>query len=241
MMKKILFVHGAWQGGWAWEPVINALTSAGCNARALDLPGSGDDNTPVSQVSLDSYAQKIIQEALKFSNRGDIFLVGHSMGGAAVTAAASLAPELFAKIIYVCAFLPQTGESVASLGQLSTELGTPGPIAQYLLDEGVAVLNSDKIAETFFHDYSGPDLGAIIHKFKPQPLAPITTSLVQTEGFERLTKAYIISGEDHAISPLLQKTMAERAGISEIYTLDAGHEPFFTKTSELSKLLIRII
>ena len=38
-----------------------------------------------------------------------VILVGHSMGGVAITAAAERAPEKIAAIVYLTAFMPQSG------------------------------------------------------------------------------------------------------------------------------------
>ncbi|MEI7217439.1 alpha/beta fold hydrolase [Pectobacterium carotovorum] len=119
MSKNFLLVHGAWQGAWVWNKIQPKLTAEGHTVKAIDLPGSGDDQTPATTVSLDAYARKIIDAASLLSAQGKVTLVGHSMGGAAITLAASLAPELFEKLIYVCAILPQNGESVAILGEQS--------------------------------------------------------------------------------------------------------------------------
>lgn len=72
MSKKYLLIHGAWQGAWVWQPVINDLVESGSAMKAIDLPGSGDDQTPASAVSLDSYADRVVDEARKFSTQGDI-------------------------------------------------------------------------------------------------------------------------------------------------------------------------
>lgn len=106
MKTSILLIHGAWQGAWVWDEVTDLLEHRGIRARALDLPGSGNDRTPGTDVTLASYAKAIVAEARAMRSER-LVLVGHSMGGAAITAAASLAPELFARLIYVCAFLPR--------------------------------------------------------------------------------------------------------------------------------------
>lgn len=44
MSKKLMLVHGAWQGQWAWEPIIEKLRNEQVEIVTLDLPGSGTDN-----------------------------------------------------------------------------------------------------------------------------------------------------------------------------------------------------
>ena len=58
-MARFVLVHGAFVGGWVWQPLIEALEDAGHSARALDLPGSGDDSTPVAEVTLPACAARV--------------------------------------------------------------------------------------------------------------------------------------------------------------------------------------
>ncbi|MBA0166552.1 MULTISPECIES: alpha/beta fold hydrolase [Pectobacterium] len=240
MSKNFLLIHGAWQGAWVWNTVQPKLKVDGNTVKAIDLPGSGEDQTPVTAVSLDAYARKIIDAARALSVQGKVTLVGHSMGGAAITLAASLAPDLFEKLIYVCAMLPQNGESVAMLAEQSKKLGTEGPIVQPLLDKGVLVLVPEKIASTFFNDDAENDTDSLLAQFKPQPIQPLTETVTWTEGFINLPKAYIVCTQDLAISPKLQQKMAEKANVGTIYTLDAGHEPFFSQDEKLSEILLTV-
>jgi pimeloyl-ACP methyl ester carboxylesterase len=55
-MSDILLVHGSCHGAWCWRDLIPALTALGHSPRAIDLPSHGADQTPVNDVTLDSYA-----------------------------------------------------------------------------------------------------------------------------------------------------------------------------------------
>ncbi|WP_216365292.1 hypothetical protein [Pectobacterium odoriferum] len=52
MSKNFLLVHGAWQGAWVWNKIQPKLKAEGNTVKAIDLPGSGDDQTSVAAVSL---------------------------------------------------------------------------------------------------------------------------------------------------------------------------------------------
>ena len=92
--------------------MIQQLTTQGIFARAFDLPGSRADQTSISNVTLDTYVQAIIAQANAMPP-GQLVLVGHSIGDA-ITAAAS---NLFHQLVYICAFLPRSSESVAALAK----------------------------------------------------------------------------------------------------------------------------
>jgi pimeloyl-ACP methyl ester carboxylesterase len=106
-MARMVLVHGAWGGAWIWEKVVEPLEALGHKVETLDLPGAGDDHTPLEEINLDLYAERIC-EVLGTSPEQAV-LVGHSMGGMAVTQAASRCPGRVASLIYLAAFLPGGG------------------------------------------------------------------------------------------------------------------------------------
>jgi len=53
-MGTHLLMRGAWQGAWVWNEVISQLTANGISAKAFDLPDSGRDQVPSSEVTLTS-------------------------------------------------------------------------------------------------------------------------------------------------------------------------------------------
>ncbi len=114
-MARIVLVHGAFAGAWCWEPVLPGLRAAGHEVEAIDLPGSGEDPTPVSEVSLDAYAERVCGV---LARGRPAVLVGHSMGGMVVTQAAARCPEHVAALVYVAAFLPGDGQSLMDLVSL---------------------------------------------------------------------------------------------------------------------------
>lgn len=237
MKTNLLLVHGAWQGAWVWDRVITELSVRDIYAQALDLPGSGDDTTPDSEVTLESYARAIIAKAREMPE-GRLVLVGHSMGGAAITAAACMEPELFDRLIYLCAFLPRTGESVASLSKEGYELGASGPKTELIEGGARSRLVRESIAETFLNDCDEDLIAKAIPLFKPQAMKPVLTSVTWSAGFKIIPKAYIHCSLDQAIAPRLQELMATRADVTSVQTLNAGHEPFLSMPHALTQCLV---
>lgn len=233
-----LLVHGAWQGAWVWEAMHALLKVHGGSVHAFDLPGSGNDPTPAAQVTLQAYAQAIVAQARALA-AGPLVLVGHSMGGAAITAAASLAPELFTRLIYVCAFVPRPGESVASLAKEGYALGGSGPQVALVADGHASALQPETIASTFFNDCPPEAVQPLLALFRPQPLAPVTAPATWSEGFQALPKTYVHCSLDRAIAPDLQTRMADRAGITDVRTLESGHEPFISQPAQLAHVLLQ--
>ena len=55
-MSIYVLVHGAWHGAWCWNKVVPLLKKEGHATVTLDLPGHGEDNTPIQEVTLQAYA-----------------------------------------------------------------------------------------------------------------------------------------------------------------------------------------
>ena len=100
-VRNVVLVHGGWVDGSGWEGVYKALKKSG-------------------------YAVTIVQEATTSladdvattkraiaSQNGPVILVGHSYGGAVITEAGT-DPKVVG-LVYVAAFAPDRGESVATL------------------------------------------------------------------------------------------------------------------------------
>ena len=87
-MSTFVLVHGGWSGGWCWDKVVPLLEEAGHEVQAPDLPGSGDDPTPIPEVSLRGYAERIC--GVLDARPEPAVLVGHSSGGSVVSQAANV-------------------------------------------------------------------------------------------------------------------------------------------------------
>ena len=113
-MARFVLVHGAFGGTWAWGRVAPLLRDAGHRAEVVELPGAGSDPTPIAEVTLPAYAQRICS-ILK--DGPPALLVGQSMGGMAITQAAARCPQNVVALAYVAAFAPQEGESLLDLAE----------------------------------------------------------------------------------------------------------------------------
>ena len=240
-MARLVLVHGAFGGAWCWEPVLPGLRAAGHTVETLDLPGSGSDQTPVAEVTLDAYAQRVIDV---LAAGPPAVLVGHSMGGVIVTQAASRAPEHVAALIYLTAFVPVDGESLLAL--TSTPEGAADQIQANLVVSGdppVAVLADDATRDAIYNCCDEHQIEWALAHRRPQPAVPMATPFVldqdKAEAFGALPRSYVFCLQDHS-SPLpLQRLMAERAGCEPVAELDTDHAPYLSRTQELVSTLDR--
>ena len=74
--REVLFVHGAWEGPWAFSPWSAFFTEAGWPARSITLPGHGpgEGNT---RPSLSDYVEALAEAVWEPAKT---ILIGHSMG-----------------------------------------------------------------------------------------------------------------------------------------------------------------
>ncbi|KXY29466.1 alpha/beta hydrolase [Bacillus cereus] len=231
-MSTYVLVHGAWQGEWAWDLVKPQLEAFGHTVITLDLPGSGKDTTPSQNITLDSYVNAVTATIDQQNEK--VILVGHSMGGIVITQTAELIPNKIDKLVYLCAFLPQNGESLGS--KLDGEAGP-----QFSINENdmTAELIPELIEQTFLNaTEDGSIKGASFNQMRPQPLGPFQKELkISEENFGTVNRIYIETTLDRAIPIGFQRRMNTETTYTKIITLEADHSPFFSKTTELVNCL----
>jgi pimeloyl-ACP methyl ester carboxylesterase len=235
-MTRIVLVHGAFAGAWCWEPVLPGLRRAGHEVEAIDLPGGGEDRTPVAEVSLDAYARRICDTLA--GGPEPVVLVGHSMGGMAITQAAARCPESISALVYVAAFAPTEGQSLADLvaypeaadDQVQANLVVSG-------DPPVAELKGEGAIRAIFNCCT-PEQAAWGERHNgPQPLAPfagrVSVPEETREAFERLPRAYVLCTQDHAIPPQMQRRMVADRGCDPVIEIATDHAVWISRTDEL--------
>jgi len=115
-MATIVLVHGAFQGGWVWKWVAEALAERGHTAHRPTLTGCGHHrHRPDPRAGLRAYVDDITQY---ITDEGliDVVLVGHSYAGLICCAVAEAMPETVGRLVLVDGVLPQPGKSFADMG-----------------------------------------------------------------------------------------------------------------------------
>lgn len=233
-MADFLLIHGSCHGAWCWHRVIPALEARGHTARAIDLPGHGLDHTPAASVTLGDYAGAILA-ALS----GPTIVVGHSMAGYPITAAAERDPRLIGALVYVCAYAPVSGLSLADMRRagprqpLAPAIRVDATRTTFGFDPGMA-------DDLFYHDCDAEARSLARLCLCPQPILPQETPLALTPRSQSLPRHYIRCSEDRAIPPEYQATMAERFPPGTAHVLPSSHSPFFSMPGALAGMLDRI-
>ena len=112
-MNTYVLVHGAWASKFVWDEIKLKLEKNGHKVIAPDLPGHGDDQTPVADITMQTYADAIANVVKQQDS--PIILAGHSMGGMVISQVAEMNPGNIAKLVYISAYLPASGQDLQAL------------------------------------------------------------------------------------------------------------------------------
>lgn len=227
-MSELLLIHGSCHGAWCFDLLLAELARLEIPARAIDLPGR--DGSP---TTLDDYARAILTAA-----RPGTILLGHSAGGYAITAAAEADPARFRGLVYLCAYLPEAGQSLADMRRA----GPSQPLLPAIrLAEGRRSFTIDPtLARAAFYQDCPEDLAsAAIARLCPQPVVPQETPL-WPKAAPGLPRHYITCDRDQTIPPACQDRMAAALPPECRHHLPSGHSPFLSMPARLADKLVRI-
>lgn len=233
-MADILLVHGSCHGAWCWRDLIPELEALGHQARAIDMPSHGADPTPVAEVTLDSCAQAIV-DAL----RKDTIVVAHSWGGFPAARAADLAPMRMQHLIFLAAYAPWDGLSLAEMRNLAPRSKLLDAVIR-AQDGKSFMVDPTKATEIFYHDCPEGTMEYAFPRLCPQPIAPHETPISLGNGYASISKSYIRCSDDRTIAPEFQITMTEDWPEKDVYTMPTGHSPFFADPAGLARLIDQI-
>jgi pimeloyl-ACP methyl ester carboxylesterase len=231
-MSTLVLIHGGWHGAWCWDKVTPLLAQAGHEVVALDLPGHGEDRTPAGEVTLEGYADRVVETIDALPE--PVVLVGHSLSGTVISQVAERRPEKIDKLVYVCALLLPSGKSAIEASQGDGE-SVILKNAEVQADQGRIILYEEGMREALYHDCPEEDLERARQLISPQPLAPLGTPVSVTEGnFGSVRRTYVHTTRDRAVSPAAQEKMYAESPCEKVVSMETGHLPFFAAPEELS-------
>jgi len=232
-LSTILLAHGAWSAAWAWKKMRPLMAASGHVFLTPTYTGLGvHAELATPSVDLDTHIEDLLR-VLHYEDVHDVVLLGHSYGGMVATGVADRAAARIAQLIYLDAFVPRSGQSLADLvppeqrekNRISVESG-----------DGWRVPPNPSPADT-----APEDLAWIAERRLPQPLKCFEQPLVLAHGDLRLPRSYIRALRNTG-GPL--ETFAGRARSEpgwRAYEIDASHSPNITAPDALMALLNRVI
>jgi pimeloyl-ACP methyl ester carboxylesterase len=218
-MNNIVLVHGGFVDGAGWEGVYKALKADGYNVSVVQNPTLSLDG--------DVAATKRILAA----QDGPAILVGHSYGGAVITEAGN-DPKV-AGLVYITAFAPDKGESVATL----IKDPPPGAPVPPILppQDGYLLLDSAKFAASFAGDVN-PEKAAFMADSQVPWGVEALSGKISEPAWKKKPSWYLIATDDKMIPPDAQRAMSKRAG-STVVEVKGSHAIYVSQPKAVASLI----
>jgi pimeloyl-ACP methyl ester carboxylesterase len=218
-MNNIVLVHGGFVDGSGWEGVYRKLTKDGYNVSIVQNPTlSLADDVAVTKRTLASQDEPAI-------------LVGHSYGGAVITEAGN-DPKV-AGLVYMTAFAPDKGESVATL----IKDPPPGAPVPPILppQDGYLFLDRAKFPASFAADVDAEKAAFMADSQVPWGVEALSGKISEP-AWKAKPSWYLIATDDKMIPPDAQHSMSKRAG-STVVELKGSHAIYVSQPEAVASLI----
>lgn len=215
---QVLLVHGAWHGGWVFDPLLPHLEQAGLGAAVVELPSAGGDGGLAADAA-------VVRAAIG-SRPGPTLVVGHSYGGIVISEGAAGLADV-SGLVFICALQLDVGESWTG--------GTGGRLPRWVeVDEAAGTTRVPDPVPVFYDDLDPATARRTAARLTTQTLSSTTDALTRA-AWHDIPSTYVICERDKAFPPDAQEAIAARSGT--VRRLDSGHSPFLSHPAELAALL----
>jgi pimeloyl-ACP methyl ester carboxylesterase len=233
MPHTFVLVHGAWHGGWCWRRVADLLERGGHKVFTPTLTGLGERSHLLrAGINVSTHVADVVN-VLKWERLAGVVLCGHSYGGLVVSGVAELMAPAIGSIVFLDAFLPENGDSMAALTSDAVreqlkgatergELGVPPrPAAAFLVNE---------------KDRAWVDAMCV-----PQPIGTMTEKMALTGARERIAKKAYIRAAAYP-NPGFDKAYArvKADGAWRTYEVTGGHDVMVDMPERLTEILLEV-
>src|SRR5690349_10654971 len=218
-MNNVVLVHGGFVDGSGWEGVYRKLKEDGYNVSIVQNPTlSLADDVAVTKRTLASQDEPAI-------------LVGHSYGGAVITEAGN-DPKV-AGLVYITAFAPDKGESVATL----IKDPPPGAPVPPILppQDGYLFLDRAKFSASFAADVDAEKAAFMADSQVPWGVEALSGKISEP-AWKAKPSWYLIATDDKMIPPDAQRSMSKRAG-STVVEVKGSHAIYVSQPEAVASLI----
>ena len=220
-VRNVALVHGGFVDGSGWRGVYQALRGAGYTVSVVQ--------NPTNSLAEDVAVTKRALAALD----GPAILVGHSYGGVVITEAGNDAKV--AALVYIAAFAPDAGESVAEL----IKNPAPGAPVPPILppQDGYLFLDRARFAASFAADVDAETAAFMADSQVPWGLEALSGA-VSKPAWKTKPSWYLVASDDRMIPPDAQRAMSKRAG-STVIEVGGSHSVYVSQPQAVAGLIER--
>jgi pimeloyl-ACP methyl ester carboxylesterase len=219
MTRNVVLVHGGFVDGAGWQGVYRILTKEGYRVSIVQ--------NPTISLADDVAATRRVLDA----QQGPVILVGHSYGGAVITEA-GIHPGV-AGLVYIAAFAPDTGESVASLIK-DPPPGAPVPPILPPRD-GYLLLDRDKFAGSFAADVAVDEAAFMADSQVPWGIEALSGAITEPAWTQKPSWS-LVATNDKMIPPAAQRFMSARAGAT-VVEVEGSHAVYVSQPTAVAALI----
>lgn len=226
--STLLLVHGAWCGGWVWEPLLGPLRERGVWVETIEqLPSAGPDAGQLGDLRAD--VEHVRARLAKLG--GPVVLCGHSYAGLLMTELGDH-PSV-ARSVYLAAFWPAEGQSLLDL------VGGQPPDWIVGRDEGSLAIIDDveRARHVLFGDLDAEDAARAHEQLVPQSAASFLAPVAAPARSHPST--YVLCTEDQAVPLALQEAMSAPA--DDVVRLQSAHFAQLSHPGQLAELLAAVV
>ncbi|CAE6822687.1 alpha/beta fold hydrolase [Paraburkholderia haematera] len=205
-VRNVVLVHGAFVDGSSWNGVVAKLQQKGYHVSSVQ--------NPLTSLADDVAATRRVLAR----QQGPTILVGHSWGGVVITEAGANAPNV-AGLVYIAAIAPDLHESTADL----MKRAAPMPAAQGIIADSSGFLWVDR---TKYHADLAADVPENLTRVLSAAQVPIAATAfnetVNHVAWKEKPSWYVVTTRDRAVSPEVEKFMAERMN-ARVVSMSSSH------------------
>jgi len=218
-VKNVVLVHGGFVDGSGWEGVYKILKKDGFSVTIVQNP------------TLSLAGDVAVTKRALAAQGGQAILVGHSYGGAVITEAGN-DPNV-AGLVYIAAFAPDRGESVASLIKDPVP-GAPVPPIMPPQD-GFLFLDKAKFAASFAADVA-PDAAAFMADAQVPWGVEALSGAITEPAWRSKPSWYLVATNDKMIPPEAQRAMSKRTG-AKVVEFEGSHAVYVSQPQAVARLI----
>ncbi|MCI2417904.1 alpha/beta hydrolase [Saccharopolyspora sp. K220] len=275
-----VLIPGSGATSFMWTPLVRELAQRGHRSFPVELPGHGFETTfppgyqcpqdadqlatapsPVAGLTLDDYVGRVLELVRRAAEHGPVVLVGHSMGGSTVTGVANTAPELLARMVYLCAYCcvelpgvpgyapkPEDPDDVLNRARQVVWIGAPRRTGTSRTNPRAGDPQVLAIQHELMMADLDPAATPAVLNYALQPDESLQVMLadarVDPTTWTGVPRTYIRTTQDRVIPPDLQDCMiAEADALSpanpfDVHSLAASHFAPITRPAEIAEILI---